>query len=38
MSVIRDGLESQIDKEALVLEDILYLKKGACKSLLMSSV
>ena len=28
MSVIRDGLESQIDKEALVLEDILYLKKG----------
>ena len=28
MSVIRDGVESQIDKEALVLEDILYLKKG----------
>lgn len=28
VSVIRDGVESQIDKEALVLEDILYLKKG----------
>lgn len=28
VSVIRDGVKSQIDKEALVLEDILYLKKG----------